>query len=91
MTAKVGEIVNYRLSREDTAVISSDRASDVEAGPARRHNPVRPGEVYPAMVVRTWESDGPVNLHVLLDGNDSYWATSRVEGDDPGQWSRMEG
>jgi hypothetical protein len=27
-----------------------------------------------------------VNLQVVLDGNDHYWATSRIQGDEPGQW-----
>jgi len=47
---------------------------------------VAEGEQYPAVVVRTFGGT-TVNLHVLLDGNDTYWATSRMEGDDPGQWS----
>ncbi|MGH7877027.1 MAG: hypothetical protein ACRENM_05070 [Candidatus Dormibacteraceae bacterium] len=50
-------------------------------------NAVSEGDVYPAVIVRTFGSDlGTSNLHVLLDGNDSYWATSRTEGDEPGNW-----
>jgi hypothetical protein len=49
------------------------------------------GEVYPAMVVRDFDSPvGTVNLTVHLDGNDAYWATSRILADDPagepGRW-----
>jgi hypothetical protein len=44
------------------------------------------GQAYPAMVVRVF--GGPnVNLQVWLDGNDTYWATSRGEGDGDGCWS----
>lgn len=47
------------------------------------------GDICPAVVVRTWGSTpatSSANLQVLLDGNDSYWATSRCEGDGPGRW-----
>lgn len=50
-------------------------------------NPVAEGDVYPADVVHTWGSYAAVNLQVHLDGNDCYWATSRGEGGEPGQWS----
>lgn len=43
------------------------------------------------MVVRDWNTDaGTVNLQVYLDGNDTYWATSRVRAEnetgEQGQW-----
>lgn len=51
-------------------------------------NHVQAGEVYPAIVVRVFDpSVSTANLQVLLDGNDTYWATSRVEGDGECQWS----
>jgi hypothetical protein len=50
-------------------------------------NQAEEGQVYPAVVVRDWdEPAGTVNLQVLLDGNDTYWATSRLPGLDPGCW-----
>lgn len=50
-------------------------------------NGVSEGDVYPAVVVRTFGSPaGTSNLQVLLDGNDHFWATSRTEGDGPGCW-----
>lgn len=50
-------------------------------------NQVQEGQVYPAVVVRDWdEASGTVNLQVLLDGNDTYWATSRLPGYGPGTW-----
>ncbi|MGI5161374.1 hypothetical protein [Microbispora sp. CA-102843] len=51
-------------------------------------NHVEAGQVYPAIVVRVWESSfNSANLQVLLDGNDAYWATSKAEGDEPGTWA----
>ena len=43
-------------------------------------NQVQEGDVYPAIVVRVFDpSVSTANLQVLLDGNDTYWATSRTE------------
>ena len=50
-------------------------------------NQASAGDVYAAVIVRTFGPGSTVNLKVLLDGNDDYWATSRMEGDEPGQWS----
>lgn len=51
-------------------------------------NQVTEGDVYPADVVRTFDAaTTTINLQVHLDGNDHYWATSRTQGDEPGQWS----
>ena len=54
-------------------------------------NEAREGDVCAAVVVRVFHpSSSTVNLQVLLDGNDHYWATSRTEADDsggaPGRW-----
>lgn len=75
-----------------------------EAGHKHPHEPGQPaasghiahvgnsasaGDVYPAMVVRTW-GDTPgsaINLQVHLDGNDLFWVTSATEGDEPRNWS----
>jgi len=41
-------------------------------------NPVKAGQVFPAMVVAVW-GDTPqaaVNLKVMLDGTDNHWVTS---------------
>jgi hypothetical protein len=47
-------------------------------------NVVQAGDVYPAVVVRIFHpSMTTINLQVFLDGNDTYWATSRTEGDEP--------
>lgn len=39
----------------------------------------------PAEVVRVFD-DGKVNLKVSLDGPDTVWVTSVVEGTEPGTW-----
>lgn len=50
-------------------------------------NNVAAGDIFPALVVRDWDTAvGTVNLQLFLDGSDSYWATSRLPGDQPGQW-----
>jgi hypothetical protein len=99
-TPTIGGLVHYQLSSDDADKINRRRADFAEF--LRRRpvpseetgyvghvgNHVRAGEVYPAMVVRTWEGVNypGVNLQVTLDGNDTYWATSRVEGEQPGEW-----
>ena len=41
-------------------------------------NEVSLGEIVPAMVLKVWSQDsGCSNLKVMLDGTDTYWATSR--------------
>jgi len=72
----VGRIVHYRLSDPDATLINV---------PQRVGNRARMGDTYPALVVRN--NGGSVNLQVFLDGSDSYWATSRTEGEDGGHWS----
>ena len=78
----IGRIVHYRLSAQDAAIIRDRRAATGAHG-----NPALDGDVYPAEVVRTFEFDSQAaNLQVKLDGEDTYWATSRTEGDGPGTW-----
>ncbi|HEY9354265.1 MAG TPA: hypothetical protein VIP28_13475 [Nocardioides sp.] len=80
MKPSIGRIVHYKLSEGDVAYIQSkhqDRSSCNQASA---------GEMYPALVVRVWGSGESVNLQVFLDGDCSYWATSRVEGDAAGTW-----
>jgi hypothetical protein len=49
------------------------------------------GDVYPALVVRVFGVVPTANLQVFLDGNDTHWATSRMQGDEPGTWRLPEG
>lgn len=94
MMPTIGRIVLYTLNDGDADAINR-RRKDFTArpdGPGNEGfqghvgNHVQAGETYPAMIVRTF---GPsVNLQVFLDGNDTYWATSRAEGEpgEPCKW-----
>ncbi|MFD3835300.1 hypothetical protein ACFWWC_03460 [Streptomyces sp. NPDC058642] len=95
-----GDVVLYRLTEGDVAHINPWRKDFHQNGSADSRlgfighigNWVQAGDVCPAIVVRVHaESTVTCNLRVLLDGSDAYWATSRAEGEDPGQWSRRDG
>ena len=62
--------VNRRRARED----------DVNPWPqaAQRHigSSVHEGDIVPAMVTRVHNESGICNLKVMLDGSDTFWATS---------------
>ncbi len=89
-----GRIVLYVLSEQDAEEINRRRTNPesirerhvrgVWPAGAQAHigNPVEPGQTYPAIVVRVWDAGGDINpainLKVLLDGNDDYWARSRL-------------
>lgn len=78
----IGRIVHYTLSEADATALHYQRAS---GQPSYSYNQAAVGDVYPAMIVRCF--DPSVNLKVFLDGVDTFWATSRVEGEGPGTWS----
>ena len=80
MLPTIGRIVHYTLSANDVAQIEKRRGPAGAGG-----NRVDVGEVYPAVVVRTFGGDA-ANLQVLLDGGDNLWATSRTEGEGHGRW-----
>jgi len=90
----IGRIVHYTLSASDAEAINrrrSDFSTFLSAAPkgvgyvGHVGNYVDVGEVYPAVIVRVFGANS-ANLQVLLDGNDTYWATSRVEGEGPNTW-----
>lgn len=104
-TPTICRIVRYRLSSSDIQQINKRRqdyrAALREAGgptsdgyQAHVGNDVQIGQVYPAMIARVWSVNpapgAAVNLQVFLDGNDTYWATSRAEGPGEGQWEWPE-
>jgi hypothetical protein len=99
----VGRIVHYTLSQHDADAINKRRADFAAhqrtlAGPvdpghrgatghvAHVGNQAAAGDVCPAMVVRTF-GGAAANLQVHLDGTDTFWATSRTEGDGEGHWT----
>jgi hypothetical protein len=75
---RLGDIVLYKLTDEDEEAIKRQRlAQGSQIFPG---NPASAGTIYPAMVVATFgvsDPGSPVNIKVLLDGNDTLWALSR--------------
>lgn len=97
---EIGDVVLYRLTAGDVAHINPWRRDFHQNGSADSRtgfighigNFVQEGDVFPAVVVRVHaESTVTCNLRVLLDGSDTWWATSRAEGEGLGQWSREGG
>lgn len=96
MQPSIGRIVHYQLTEHDAEAInrrrkdfSESRSGDQKTGfISHVGNDAAAGDVLPAVIVRVWGT--ACNLQVLLDGTDTYWATSRNEGADKGQWSWPE-
>ncbi|MFM9542333.1 hypothetical protein [Streptomyces turgidiscabies] len=89
MKPSIGCIVHYTLSEQDAAEINRRRADDPAAYAG---NQAREGDVCPAMIARIFGEtpESAVNLQVTLDGNDTFWATSRTEGEGPFHWAWPE-
>ncbi|MGW1059367.1 hypothetical protein [Micromonospora rubida] len=93
MQPTIGRIVHYTLTEQDAEAINRRRADFADSLPAntgfQAHvgNHAEAGQTFPAEVVRTFGGSA-VNLQVRLDGSDTYWATSRTEGepDKQGCW-----
>jgi hypothetical protein len=88
---KPGRLVYYVFShqtadevnrRRTTGVSIAERIKETtwpEGVQAHIGNPVAAGDIYPAMVVRVFDEAAlsrSINLKVMLDGSDDYWATS---------------
>lgn len=98
MKPSIGRIVHYVLTDDDVNEIHRRRVSGAghsENWPAgaQAHvgNPVSPGEHVPMIICVVWPNEhGPnfdgVNGQAFLDGNDSFWVTSKNEGMEPGSW-----
>lgn len=101
-TPSIGRIVYYTISEQDAEQINKRRADARNLNAAgvtlasqglgpQIHigNRVEAGDVYPAMIVRTWGSEAchSQQLQVFLDGNDTFWATSVSEGEGQRRWS----
>lgn len=96
MKATPGRIVRYRLSADDAQKINrrrDDFASTLKSSPHLGYighygNCTSEGDVFPAMVIRSSHDERfPASLQVHLDGNDIFWAESRIEGTSPGTWA----
>lgn len=92
--AKVGQIVNYRLTDRDVSQANERYAA--ASAHAQRHNEQdgkqvhfgnrhKAGAIHPMIIVRDWGSN-MVNGQVFLDGNDTLWVTSVHKGAEAGQW-----
>jgi hypothetical protein len=83
----IGRIVHYTLSQLDADEINRRRTDSPQAG-----NHALEGDVCPAVIVRIFGAtpESAVNLQVLLDGNDQFWATSRTLGEGPFHWAWPE-
>lgn len=100
MKPTIGRIVIYTLTEQDAEQINRRRTTGVEIAKritedrwslgAQAHigNSVEQGMAFPMIIVRTWGDtpESAVQGQVLLDGNDTYWATSRVQGEHAGMW-----
>ena len=100
MIPSPGRIVEYTLNDGDVYQINAYRANaqaianrevqEHNTGPIGAHgNYVSAGDTYPMIIVRVWppvREEALVNGQVLLDGDDTFWATSRGQGDGEGHW-----
>ena len=77
---QVGMIVLYRLTKNEASSINGQNGvGNIRGAAAFSDMPL------PMVVTR---NDGAyVNGQVLLDGNGSFWAEGKLEGDGPGNWS----
>lgn len=89
----LGQTVQYMLTTLDVDHITRRRAAAERAAADPPHligpsgADVAEGDIYPAIVVRVISLDGPVNLQVWLDGNDTLWTERVEEGTTPGHWA----
>lgn len=93
MIPTVGRIVHYTLSEQDADAINRRRKDAANNATAIREdatgyiahtgNQVEAGQVYPLVITRVWgdQPGSAVNGQVLLDGNDTFWATSTSLGE----------
>lgn len=93
---RITDVVLYTLHEQDAVTINKRRkdatnhnaagvtlASQGLGAQIHYGNLVRAGDVYPMIISRVWGNrpDSGVNGQVLLDGNDTFWATSVSAGD----------
>jgi len=78
-TPSISRIVHYKLTAADCAQVTDRLAfAQTHLTTPTFANAVQPGDVYPAMIVRTWgdTAASSVQLQVFIDGNFTIWATS---------------
>lgn len=93
----IGRIVHYCLNGQEADQINRKRVDagfhahthDIVGSQMHTGNQAKEGDVYPMIIVRTWGNlpDSAVNGQVFLDGNDTLWVTSAMEGIGPRTYS----
>ena len=92
-----GMMVLYRLTAEDATSTNRrrvDAANNLEKMREEKPSfqahvgyPVDAGDSFPMIVTSTDTAIvGGVNGQVFLDGNDTLWVRSSIEGDGTGEW-----
>lgn len=101
MVPTVGRIVNFKLNQQNVDEITRRRTTSQSISEritegkwplgAQAHigNPVRAGQIVPMIITAVW-SESCVNGKVILDGSDSYWVTSVLQGDQEFNWNWPE-
>lgn len=94
----IGRIVHYVLTEDDATQINKRRADvfnireRLVAGTwplgAQAHvgNKVSAGQHVAVIVTGVWGTGQTVNGQAILDGNDSFWVLSALEGEGPRTW-----
>jgi hypothetical protein len=88
LTAYDADAINKR--RADANTHMTEHRARADGSQVHIGNGVSVGEVYPMVIARVWGDPSPgslVNGQVLLDGSDSFWATSVSAGEGPGHWA----
>jgi len=97
MKPTIGRIVLYKLTEEDAKQINRRRTHSQSIADrikedkwpigAQAHigNEVQAGHEVPMIVIRPWSATC-INGQALLDGNDTLWVTSALQGDLEGNW-----
>jgi hypothetical protein len=96
-TLTSGDANEINRRRKDAEAFRRNPVSDTPGGAGRTGhqlhvgNNVAEGEQYPAVIARVFHPETTTaNLQVTLDGNDTYWATSRTLGEGPGRYQNIE-
>lgn len=70
--------IGERIARHVTTVENTSVPQWPLGAQAHIGNVVSAGDILPAMVLKVWgQESGGSNLKVMLDGTDTFWATSR--------------
>ena len=78
----VGDVVVYSLDDYDV-----QRVNYCRSRAAICYNEVQSGQQYPGIVTLPVSADElVVNIHLLLDGDDTHWVSDVSNGPSSGQW-----